>query len=204
MDIVKSTWYNLSMDFFHTLLVWLEHSKYFLLYIGAFTEGPAVMMTGGFLFRTGYVGFWPMYLSLVLGDFTSDFTYYLIGRFGTRHLIYKYGHFVGITPELIEKVEGRFLKYHQKILIISKMTMGLGMATATLVVSGLFKVPVKNFVIINILGGFVWTGFVVFLGYYFGDIYTQISGPMKIVFICVVITTFILLVRYVNKRLKNI
>ncbi len=192
------------MSIFHTLLPWLESSKYVLLFLGAAFEGPAVMMTGGFLFRLGQFSFLPMYLALVLGDFTSDMTYYCVGRFGTRLFILRFRRFLGVTPEIIEKVESRFLKYHQKILIISKMTMGMGFATVTLMVAGMFRTPTKNFVLINLIGGFIWTGFVVGLGYYFGNIYSQISGPLKIIFVCAIVAVLAIIFTYVNKKLKEL
>ncbi|HEY5588792.1 MAG TPA: DedA family protein [Candidatus Paceibacterota bacterium] len=189
--------------FIHNFIIWLESSKYILLVIGTIIEGPIVMMISGFLFGLGQFNFIPMYLALVLGDFIADILWYCVGRFGTRQVLYKYGHFIGITPEIIEKVENRFNQYHQKILIISKLTMGLGFAFIVLIVAGIFKVPFKNYVILNLIGGFIWTAFVVAIGYFLGNIFLMITGPMKIIFAIFVLIAFIFGLRYASQYLKK-
>ena len=190
--------------FLHNLIIWLESSKYILLIIGTILEGPVVMMVSGFLFGLGQFSFIPMYLALVLGDFIADILWYCVGRFGTRQALFKYGHFIGITPPIIEKIENRFNQYHQKILIISKLTMGLGFAFIVLIVAGMFKVPFKNYVILNLIGGFIWTAFVVAIGYFLGNIYLMITGPIKIAFVIFIIIAFILGLRYANQYLKKV
>jgi membrane-associated protein len=190
-------------SFFHHIILWLESSKYVLLFIGTIFEGPVVMMTSGFLYKLGNFNLIPMYLCLVSGDFTADIGWYCLGRFGTRSAIFKYGHFMGLTPETLEKVEDRFQRYHQKILIISKLTMGLGFAFIVLIVAGIFKVPFKNFVLLNLVGGFIWTAFLIVIGYFLGNVYTMISGPMKIVFAVVVIFAFIIFIKYLTQYLKK-
>jgi membrane protein DedA with SNARE-associated domain len=188
---------------FNNIILWIESSKYFLLFIGTIFEGPIVMMVGGFLYGLGQFDLVPMYIVLVSGDFTADILWYCVGRFGTRKVLFKYGHFLGITPKILEKVENRFRHYHEKILIISKLTMGLGFAFIVLIVAGMFKVPFKNYVILNLIGGFIWTAFVVAIGYFLGNIYLLISGPMKIVFAIFILIAFIIGLRYANKYLKK-
>jgi membrane protein DedA with SNARE-associated domain len=190
-------------SFLHSIISWIDSSKYVLLFIGTIVEGPVVMMASGFLYKLGQFYLLPMYLALVFGDFIADIGWYCLGRFGTRNFIFKYGHYIGVTPELLEKVEERFHKYHQKILIISKLTMGLGFALVVLIVAGMFKIPFKNYVILNLVGGFVWTAFLITIGYFFGNIFQIIPGPLKIVFVAFIITAFILTIRYIKQYLNK-
>jgi len=189
--------------FLHHLLLWLESSKYILIFIGTIFEGPVVMMGSGFLFGLGQFSFWPMYLALVFGDFVADIGWYCLGRFGTRTIIYKYGHFIGLTPTTVERVENQFIKYHQKILIISKLTMGLGFAAVVLVVAGIFKVPFKNYVILNLVGGFIWTGLLVAVGYFLGNILATVPIEMKIFLGLIILTIVFFGLKYLNKYLKK-
>ena len=187
----------------HNLTLWLESSKYILIFIGTILEGPVVMMASGFLYKLSSFSLVPMYFALMFGDFTADMGWYLLGRYGTRNAILKYGHIVGITPEILKKVEERFLRYHQKILIISKLTMGLGFAVVVLVVAGIFKVPFKNYVILNFIGGFIWTAFLVTVGYFLGNIFMMIPVELKVAFILFILIAFILGLRYANQYLKR-
>ncbi len=175
--------------------------KYFILFIGCIFEGPVVMMSSGFLYRLGGFEFLPMYIALVSGDFVADIGWYCLGRFGGRPLILKFGNILGINEEMIAKVQERFYVYHEKILIISKLTMGLGFALLILVVAGILRVPFKKYVIINFVGGFIWTGFLITVGYFFGNIYALITGPEKIVFLGTALLVIIIIVKAANKYL---
>lgn len=190
--------------FFHNILIWLESSKYVLLFLGCIFEGPVVMMASGFLFSLGQFDFLPMYLALVSGDFVADIGWYLLGRYGGQPLILKWGHKFGITPESIEKIKVRFHRYHEKILIISKLTMGFGFALVTLITAGIVRIPFKKYVILNLVGGFIWTIFLLSIGYLFGNIYSTIPERIKIVFLILgfiaFITTIKLASNYFSKK----
>jgi|SRR5579872_2043960 len=188
---------------YHSIFAWVDASKYFLLFFGCIVEGPILMMASGFLFRVGGFDFWPMYLCLVSGDFVADIGWYGLGRFGARHVVFKYGRHFGITPHAIAKIEKRFQKYHEKILIISKLTMGFGFALVVLVVAGMTHVPFKKYVALNLLGGFVWTAFLVTVGYFFGNVYALFTGPEKFVFAVSGFVLFILAIRLANWYLST-
>jgi membrane protein DedA with SNARE-associated domain len=140
---------------------------------------------------------------LVFGDFTADILWYLLGRYGSRAAIFKFGKIIGLTPAVLEKMENKFLKYHQKILIISKLTMGMGFAAVILVVAGIFKVPFKNYFFLTLVGGFIWTAFLVAIGYFFGNVFALISGPAKIVFACFALLIVIFGLRSANNFLRT-
>ena len=181
------------------LLLFVESSKYILLAIGSYVEGSGVMLTAGFFLHEGALAFWPTFIALYVGDLLSDLTLYVIGYFGARPLVLRWGRFLNVTPVVIDKVEERFHRYHTWILIISKLSMGFGFAYATLIVAGMLRVSFLRYVVINALGGLVWIPFMLFVGYTFGDVYSKIPGQFKIAFVVVVITGLILLVRYLSR-----
>ncbi len=186
------------------LFAWLQASKYILLILGCIFEGPIVMLASGFLYRLGGFDLVPMYLALVTGDFIADIGWYCIGRFAGRHIIYKYGHHIGITPNAIDKIEHRFNRYHEKILIISKLTMGFGFALVTLIAAGMLHVPFKKYVTLNLLGGFVWTALLLVIGYFFGNVYAMITGPEKILFVTVCLIGIITALNLAQKYLIKV
>lgn len=173
------------MSFYQQFLEFLSFSKYAVVFVLCIVEGPVVMLTTGFLYRLGQFDIAPLYFSLMAGDFVADIGWYAVGRFGAWPLINKYGAFLNITPEIIYKIEKRFKTYQNKILFISKITMGFGFALATLIVAGLLRVDFKKYVVLNFLGGFIWTGLLLTVGYFFGHAYEALVGPAKIVFISV-------------------
>ena len=96
------------MSLVDQLYSFFSFSKYALVFIGCIVEGPVVMLTSGFLYRLGQFEIFPLYLSLMSGDFVADIGWYAVGRFGASGLINRFGGFLNITPEIINKIEKRF------------------------------------------------------------------------------------------------
>jgi membrane protein DedA with SNARE-associated domain len=169
------------MDFSHILL-FLESSKYFLLFIGSFLEGSVVMMGGGVLWHLGKVDFWPMYLAVVGGDILSDLVWYCVGYFAARPLITRWGYLVEATPVVLEKLERRFKKHQNLVLLASKLTMGFGLMIATLITAGMIRMSLWRYMLINVSAGFLWIYFLVLIGYYFGNLFEFVPRELQIGF----------------------
>ncbi len=184
---------------------WVWSSKYLLLFAGCYLEGTLVMMAGGVLWHLGQVEFWPMYLALLLGDFLSDIMWYLIGYFGARPVVAKWGHLFGMTPPVMEKVERRFNTHHDWILAISKLTMGFGFAIATLVTAGMLRVSFFRYVLINGVLGIAWVFAMVMVGYYFGNLIELFPIPRiyKIGGAAVFLIIAATLMALINRRLAK-
>ncbi len=186
---------------FQSFLVWIHSSRYILLFLGSIVEGPVLMLTSGFFIRLGQLELIPAYFTLMGGDFAADMIWYTVGRHGARKLIDKFGHFFNITPEIIAKIEKRFHTYHARILFISKITMGFGFALATLLVAGMLKVPLKKYALLNLAGGFIWTALLLTLGYFFGNVYTLVAKPFRVVFIVLLIILIFTALWAINRYL---
>ena len=186
------------LDLVHMIVAFvafLEASKYGLLFLGSYFEGSVAIMTGGLLLRLGHVDFWPMYLVLFAGDILSDLMWYCIGYFGARTFLLRYGKYFNITAPILEKVEGKFHQYHLRILVISKLTMGFGLATAILATAGMLRVSLLRYLAINILCGIVWIGFLVGIGYYFGNVLVSIPRNFQIGGTIVMVVVFFVIIR---------
>lgn len=188
-------------DLLPNILAWVYASKYVLLFVGAMFEGPVLMVASGFLVHLGQLALAPVYIALVGGDFVADIAWYLVGYYGARSLVVKYGHFVNLTPEIIERIEVRFRKYQDHILLISKLTMGFGLALATLIVAGILRISLKRYAVLNLVGGLIWTAFLLAVGYFFGNVYTTLAEPFRIAFACVAILLVIGVFKFANSYL---
>lgn len=186
------------------LIALLEASKYWLIFIGCFSEGSVVMMATGVLAREGVVSFWPAFLVLMLGDILSDCTWYALGRFGGRNFIDRWGYLVGASPAIVDKVQNRFHQYHTTILMISKLTMGFGFAIVTLMTAGLLRVPFLRFVGINLAGGLIWVFALYSLGYHFGDALQGVTPGMKLAGFVAGGVFMLVFLKVVNKKLSTI
>src|SRR3989344_642477 len=89
--------------------------KYFIIFPLTVIEGPIVTVLSGFLYHFG------------------------------RPLIEKHGKFLSIKKELFDKIEAKFHDHQNKILLVSKMTMGFGFSHATLIGAGIVRIPFKKY-----------------------------------------------------------
>lgn len=162
-----------------SIISWFIAYRYTIAYPLAIVEGPIAMVVAGFLVHLGVFDFWPIYLVMMAGDFTGDIIWYFVGRHGGRPLIEKYGKWMNITEESVERAESFFQEHQEKILIISKLTTGFGFAIATLIAAGAAKVPFKKYFIINFFGEFIWAGFLFGVGFFFGGLYGLVDKSLR-------------------------
>lgn len=130
----------------------------------------------GLLIRLGDAPFWPLYITLMLGDLLSDIAWYYVGYYFGGGFIRRFGKYFSVTEESVDTVKKIFHKYDTRILIISKITTGFGFALVTLITAGIVKIPIRKYVILNSFGQVIWTAILVFIGYKFGDLYLSIDG----------------------------
>lgn len=180
-------------------LDFLGSSRYVIVFMLSIVEGPVVMISSGFLYRLGQFDLLPLYIALVAGDFVADIGWYAVGRFGGGPLVRRYGKFLKLTPDVVNKIEERFKHHQNKILFISKITMGFGFALATLIVAGMLRVDFKKYVSLNFLGGFIWAGFLLVIGYYFGNIYASLEGPLKALYVPILLIGIVLGLWLINR-----
>ena len=117
----------------------------------------------------GLVGF----AAAVVGDNIG----YAIGRFGGRALVERWGRYVFITPERLDKAEAFFNKHGGKIITIARFIEGLRQANG--LIAGITEMHWLKFVAYNALGAALWVGTWVSVGYFagqhIGTIYNDIT-----------------------------
>ena len=177
--------------------------KYPLLFVGVVVEGPILMIAAGFLLNQGVFSLAPLFFTLLIGDLVADVGWYYIGYYFVEPFLKRHGHFLSVTPALLEKAKGLFRQYHVKILLISKVTIGFGMALATVTAAGATRVPFKVFLLLNVIGEFILVAVLLTIGYFFGQIYTTIAGGFKIVFIVGAVLISLALLFGVSGYVKN-
>lgn len=181
----------------------LIYFKYILIFIGAFVEGPILIIACGFMYHLGFFKLPPLYLALVFGDLLGDVAWYYLGYFFAERFIIKYGKFFGLTLETFEKVKSIFYRHHRKIMMLSKLTMGFGLSIYILMVSGASHVKMKTFLIINTIGEFFFVAMLMYLGYSFGKLYNYFQGGFKIGFLIFLGLVVVLFVYNTQKYLRT-
>lgn len=194
--------------FIHNVIIFLYSFRYIALFLGTIIEGPIIMIASGFLIHTGFFDLLPAFISIIFGDLAGDVIWYGVGYYIAAPILNRKGKFLSITPELYEKTKELFHKYHTKILIISKLTIGFGMALAILIAAGATKVSFKRYMYLNTVGEVFFVGYMLTIGYFFGKLYVAVPPSLKRVFIgfwaIIIVLLINLFSKYMKKKITNI
>ena len=136
-------------------------------------EGPVATLISAMLASMGAF-FWPwVFVLSVLGDMLGDVILYGLGYKYGMHFVRKIGKHIGITESLVEKMEHYFKRHGGKTIFAVKSTVGLCWATFT--AAGIVKMDFKKFLKYSFLGGIVWSGSLVAMGYFFGYLWKSMK-----------------------------
>ncbi len=164
-------------------------------------------MIFGVFIKLGYFPLLNIYFALVVGDLLGDIFWYWLGRKWGHPFIKRFGKYMSITEEGVEKVTKIFHAYKYPILIISKITNGFGFALVTLMTAGMIKIPFLKYLGLNLIGQFIWTGILVSIGYYFSNAYLEVNGILAkmgiIALFIILILIFLGFLKYVHGRLSK-
>jgi membrane protein DedA with SNARE-associated domain len=105
---------------------------------------------------------------------TGDSLGYLIGRAGGRRLVLRYGRFVRLTSQRLDKVETFMARHGPKVVAIARFVEGLRQLNG--VVAGATGMPWRRFVLFNAIGAAAWVGVWVTAGYLADDHMDQITA----------------------------
>jgi membrane protein DedA with SNARE-associated domain len=146
------------------------------------------------VFAVAAIGF----VAAVVGDNIG----YAIGRFGGRRLALRFGRYIFLTPERLEKAESWFAHHGGKIVTIARFVEGLRQANG--IIAGISKMHWARFLAFNAVGAALWVGLWVTVGYLAGNHITPIYDTARryelYLLIAVAVVVIVLTVRYARHR----
>lgn len=168
-------------------------------------EGPIVTMIAAFLSSLGYFNVFAVFGLSVLGDVLGDMVLYSIGYFGGQIALLRAEKILKIKESIVEKIQEKFRTSGAKIIFYVKATTGL--CYITFILAGTARMQLTKFVKYSILGGLVWSSFLVIVGYFFGYAAERISQYIKyagIIIFAGAVLFFIGLTLYKRKQAREI
>ncbi|EKE15520.1 MAG: hypothetical protein ACD_11C00146G0007 [uncultured bacterium] len=136
-------------------------------------EGPVITIVSAMLASLGAFNWFVVFLLSMAGDVIGDVILYGLGYKYGMGFVRGFGKYMGITESLVLKMEKYFENHGGKTIFAVKSTTGLCWATFT--AAGIAKMNFGKFVKYSILGGIVWSGFLVAMGYFYGYLWKEIS-----------------------------
>jgi len=190
------------------ILNYIKHIGYPTMLFLMIIEGPIATVLAAFAASLGFFNAYLVFSLSMLGDVLGDMILYSIGFYGGMRSLEKSQKFLKIKTATLEKIEKLFSKHGKKIIFAIKSTTGL--CWITFIAAGAFKMKFKDFFWSSVLGGIVWSGFLVVIGYFFGFAFKKINSWLSyaqyaaiIVFIAFLVF-YAVVTWYKKRQSKNI
>jgi membrane protein DedA with SNARE-associated domain len=134
---------------------------------GVPVPGETVLILGAVYAGAGRLNVWLVGLIGFLAAITGDNIGFAIGHFGGRPLLERYGRYILLTPERIDKTTDFFERHGGKIIIVARFIEGLRQANG--IIAGISGLHWLKFVIFNAIGAALWVATWVSIGYFSGS-----------------------------------
>ena len=154
-----------------TVIAWLLAYRYIILFPLVIIEGPLVTILAGFLASLGQFNLLICYPLIVVGDVIGDVLMYAQGRWGGKPAVERWGHYFGLKPEIIGRLEEHFKNHPGKTLIVGKISHFFG--GPVLIAAGMARLKFSKFLWFNVLGTLPKSLVLLLVGFYFGEAYAK-------------------------------
>ncbi|MBR7830717.1 DedA family protein [Actinospica sp. MGRD01-02] len=165
--------------FLESLAPLLDHWGYaavaFLLFVEDFgvpAPGETVLIAASVYAGTGRLNIVAVGLIGFAAAILGDNVGYAIGRFGGRELALRWGRYVMLTEQRLDKAEAFFNRHGGKIVTVARFIEGLRQANG--IIAGITGMRWLKFLLYNALGAALWVATWTTAGYLAGNHITTI------------------------------
>lgn len=142
----------------------------------------------------GLVGFF----AAVLGDNVG----YLIGHLGGRPLALRFGRYVFLTEERLDRAESFFHRHGGKVVVIARFVEGLRQANG--IIAGITRMAWPRFLLFNAIGAALWVGLWTCVGFLAGanitPVYDTISRYQTYALVALLLLVATFVARHLLRR----
>lgn len=142
----------------------LHHYGYAAVALSLFAEnigiplpGQLVLIAAALYAGTGDLNIVAVGAVAVVASITGSGVGYFVGVYGGRPIIERYGKYVLLTAERMEKAERFFNERGWLVLLLGRFVEGVRQASA--IIAGISEMTFKRFIIFTSLGAVVWVAF---------------------------------------------
>lgn len=141
---------------------YLELYGYWVLFIGTFLEGEAILIMAGFLAFQGYLDLGWVIVTAFAGSFLGDQFYYYLGYYRGKALLRRCHSIARKFRDALRLIE----KYGVLVAFISRYTYGLRIVLP--IILGVTTLSPRTFLWINMASALTWSIVFSLAGYLFG------------------------------------
>lgn len=161
----------------------------------------AVMPFTGFLVYEEKFSWVGIFIFSTLGSIIGSSISYLMGLYGGRAFILKYGKYFLLEKEHLEITEKFFSKYGEITILISRFIPVVRHLIS--IPAGMARMNFMKFIIFTTIGASAWNMFLAYVGYILKSNWKEIMKYSKVFDLIVILAIFLLSVYFLYKQLKK-
>lgn len=186
----------------------LHHYGYVAVALTLFAEnvgiplpGQLVLIAAALYAGTGHLNIIGVGVVGLVATIAGSGVGYVVGVYGGRPVLERYGKFVLLTAERLEKAEHFFNERGWVVLLFGRFVEGVRQAAA--IIAGISEMTFKRFITFTSLGALVWVGFWTALSDSAGSHITTILKYATYVAVVLGLVAVVLLVRFVTRARRR-
>jgi membrane protein DedA with SNARE-associated domain len=144
---------------------------------GVPVPGEVLLIAAAVFAGSGNMNIAVVFVVAVLGAIIGDNSGFAIGHFGGRPLAERFGRYILLTPERLDRAEGFFNRHGGKVVTVARFIEGLRQINGLL--AGIAGMHWLTFLGYNALGAVLWVGTWAGLGYLAGDNIVEIYAEFE-------------------------
>jgi membrane protein DedA with SNARE-associated domain len=192
----------------HTLEPLLQNYGYLAVFglvlledFGVPVPGETVLILAAVYAGSGRLNVWLVGLLAFWGALIGDNIGFAIGRFGGRLLVDRYGRYVLLTAERLDRATAFFERRGATVIVVARFVEGLRQANG--IIAGTTAMHWARFLAFNALGALLWVAAWVSVGYLSGSHIASIYSTAIRYDLYFGIVVAVLLVLYVARHLRR-
>jgi membrane protein DedA with SNARE-associated domain len=166
---------------------------------GVPVPGETILILAAVYAGTGRLNIVLVALLGFVGAVAGDNVGFAIGHFGGRPLIERYGRYIFLTRERVDRATGFFVRHGGWIIIVARFIEGLRQANG--IIAGMSGIHWAKFLAFNAIGAALWVAVWTSIGYLSGShidtIYNTAARYSTYVAIGAGVLVLVLIVRHV-------
>jgi len=161
-----------------------------------------ILPFGGYLVSQGALKFWEAVLAGLLGGVLGSTIAYLVGSYGGRPFIQKYGRYILIRQQDLQRADELFARYGNKIVFWARLMPVV--RTFISLPAGIARMNFASFLIYTIAGSLPWTVIFVYAGGKMGDNWDHIRTIFEKFDVVIILALVAMVVFWVVIRVREV
>ena len=133
-----------------------------------------VLPLAGFLVGRGDLILWLAVLAATFGSVAGAMILYALGRYGGRKLVLRYGRFLRVDAESLDRADEWFRRYGDWVVLFARVVPFARSIVS--IPAGTMEMPLPRFVVLTTIGSGIWNTLLIGAGVVLGANWQQVGA----------------------------